>query len=41
MHAYTPLVGVELEKSDMLYAVPASAKGEPGFVFLCVFVCLC
>lgn len=41
MHACTPLVGVELEKSAMSYAVPASGEGEPGFVFLCVFVCLC
>jgi len=41
MHAYTPLVGVVLGKSDTSYAVPASAKGEPAlsfYVYLYVFV---
>lgn len=37
-------IPVQLERNCKIfvsYAVPASGKGEPGFVFLCVFVCLC
>lgn len=40
MHAYTPLVGVELAKSDTSYAAPALAK-ESLALSLCVLVCLC
>lgn len=37
-------ISVRLEwnwKIFVSYAVPASGKEEPGFVFFCVFVCLC
>lgn len=40
MHVCPPLAGVELEESDARHAVPASGEGQPGFVFLRVFVCL-
>lgn len=40
MHVCPPLAGVELEESDAPHAVPASGEGQPGFVFLRVFVCV-